>query len=426
MEASGLAKEKKFYKQQLNLRDPLYARTKLTGGSASIALGFLPRLLVDEWTLARTVNEAFTALENVIEEYQKLGPIERKESAVDAPTCARQIFTTMSSYTDATILTICLRFLTLLFEDHAMLFVGCVDLVFPRLASYLDDKRPIMRIDCIKCLGALVSRLPILAMEEQLMTWATESNVIFYESRLKLIALSILQLNRELKQSSTTSASVTASSSSSNSSGKNNDHNNDKQIKMAQLAAVSNASRKVILQVFPSVVSLPSHDHLLAMDADADIVMSAALDVVAAASIVLCPTLDSTNSHHRKASPQRRRGSYDMGLGDMLRGVFSSNGSTTIKTIPSSSTLSTHTHPSEMLVSDEVFLHFFHLVLSDDAAELRVGPTLQKEIIRRASEKSLPSLKGDPNLHALADELLMYDGGITIPTPTISESSVGE
>ena len=370
--SSGLAKEKKFYKQQLNLKDPEYARTKLTGGSASIALGFLPRLLVDEWTLARTVNEVCTALENVIEEYQKLGLTERKESAVDVPTCVRQIFNTMSSYTDATILTICLRFLTLLFEDHAMLFVGCADLIFPRLSSYLDDNRPIMRIDCIKCLGALVSRLPILSMEEQLMTWATESNVIFYESRLKLIALSILQLNRELKQPSTLFASTAVSSSSS---GKNNDnnntndnHNNEKQLKMAQLAAVANTSRKVILQVFPSAVSLSSHDHLLAVDVDADIVMSAALDVVAAASIVLCPTMDGSNSHsHRKVSPQRRRGSYDMGLSEMLRGVFASTGSTTSKTTTaaassSSSSTSSHVNTTGIVISDEIFVHFFGVV----------------------------------------------------------------
>ena len=77
------------------------------------------------------------------------------------------------------------------------------------------------------------------------------------------------------------------------------------------------------------------------------------------------------------------------------------------------------------MISEDVFLRFFQLVLSDDAAELRVGPTLQKEIMRRANEKSLPSLKGDPNLHALADELLMYEATI-IPPPSISENSVGE
>ena len=65
--------------------------------------------------------------------YLNLNTFQRSDARVDVPRTVLQMLTTMSSFTDVTVLSVCLRFLSILFEDHADLFTLSVDLVLLKL-----------------------------------------------------------------------------------------------------------------------------------------------------------------------------------------------------------------------------------------------------------------------------------------------------
>lgn len=79
----------------------------------------------------------FKQITSVIEKamgiYSNLDPWQRADAKADVPKVVLQMFTTLNIYSDATVLSACLWFLSLLFEDHAALFSLCVDLILLKL-----------------------------------------------------------------------------------------------------------------------------------------------------------------------------------------------------------------------------------------------------------------------------------------------------
>lgn len=62
-----------------------------------------------------------------------LNSYQRLDAKDDVPIVVVQMLSTMSSFSDVTVLSVCLRFLSVLFEDHSDAFTLSVDLILVKL-----------------------------------------------------------------------------------------------------------------------------------------------------------------------------------------------------------------------------------------------------------------------------------------------------
>ena len=86
-------------------------------------------------TIALYINfhQIASAVEEVTRFYIHLNSYQRLDARDDVPIVVTQMLSIMSSFSDVTVLSACLRFLSVLFEDHSDAFSLSVDLILIKL-----------------------------------------------------------------------------------------------------------------------------------------------------------------------------------------------------------------------------------------------------------------------------------------------------
>ena len=74
-----------------------------------------------------------TVIEEVLIIYSKLNSWQRNDARADIPRAALQMFTTMKVYIDEQVLSSCIRFLCVIFEEHSDMFSMCTDIILLRI-----------------------------------------------------------------------------------------------------------------------------------------------------------------------------------------------------------------------------------------------------------------------------------------------------
>ena len=226
----------------------------------------------------------------------------------------------------------------------------------------MDDHRVAVRSAAVKSLGVFITNITFGALESSIPLILGHNSgadgvgigsEVRSENRLKLVTLALLSFNREIM----TGVSNLTSTHQQN---------------------VVNLTHSVVRGIFDlqtttdggdcgksyfSEKRVPTGNH-----AQQQLVISAAIDLIASSSLILCP----------KA----------------LQGGTSCFGSS----LSSQDSLGRKSFPSE----------FIEVVLSDRSGMLRVGTHIQDEAQRRLTEKRLTSLNCDVDLSDMADLLLLY------------------
>lgn len=227
---------------------------------------------------------------------------------------------------------------------------------------HVDDHRVAVRSAAVKCLGvfitnttfgALESCIPLILGGKYGADGEDIGSEVRSENRLKLVTLALLSFNREIM----TGVSTLTSTHQQN---------------------VVNLTRSVVSGIFEVQTTINGGDCgesyfsenrvPTCSNAQEQLVISAAIDLIAASSLILCP-----KAVHGSAA------------------CFGSS-------LSSQDSLDRISFPSE----------FVAIVLCDNDGMLMVGTHIQDEAQRRLTEKRLTSLNSDADLIDMADLLLLY------------------
>ena len=366
--------------------------------------------------------------------YSHLSPALRAEARENVPRAVLQMLSTVTSFTDVTVQAVCLRFLSILFEDHAEIFALSVDLIllkllvriilenipcrniichrqpaFPNVVDYfvylfriilgfiadffftqiyLDDQRLAMRSATVRCLGVFISIVPFSSLESHLSIILRDKEknndksneqLLHSDIRLKLVTLAILKLNSEMERDGRIGIFSSGTSYQMTITGVARAVVAD----MFDVSAIGNSNRtpdnSLRSNRSPEKEKKKKQHH-------SERAISSALDLLAATSLVLCSPV------------MHRSGSLREFMGTIAR---------------------------NFATKKSFFLEFVDAVLTDDSGVLRVTAAMQEEISKRATERNMLSLNSDSNLSSIADSLLIFEKdnqNFSIP-PTMSRGS---
>ena len=230
------------------------------------------------------------------------------------------------------------------------------------MQKHADDQRVAVRGAAVKCLGVFITNITFSALESSMQMILGNSNgadgenmvtEVRSENRLKLVTLALLSFNREIM----TGVSTLTSSSQ---------------------RVVVTLTHSIVCSIFEVETSTDGGDCgksyfsemrvPLGNFTQEQLVMSAAIDLIAASSLILCPKACEAD-----------------------KSCFGSS-------LSSQDSLGRKTFPSE----------FVDVALCDSDGILRAGAQIQDEAHRRLAEKRLTSLNNDVDLSDMANLLLLY------------------
>ena len=78
-------------------------------------------------------SQVSNVIEEVLRIYSKLNSWQRNDARADIPRAALQMLTTMKMHIDVQVLSSCILFLSVIFEEHSDMFSMCTDIILSRI-----------------------------------------------------------------------------------------------------------------------------------------------------------------------------------------------------------------------------------------------------------------------------------------------------